>query len=130
MAKKAKRQTKSPTKRRTKPAGPKGRPSRSRGAAKSSDAASARWTVRGIPTNVRTIAAKAAKKRGMTAGDWLAEAIVRYARSDAGDDALPVKPATDVMSTVAEMNERLGRLEARQRVGVLGWLFGRKEKTE
>ena len=130
MAKKAKRQTKSPPKRQTKPAGPKGRPSRSRGAAKSSDAASARWTVRGIPTNVRTIVAKAAKKRGMTAGDWLAEAIVRYARSDAGDDALPAKPATDVMSTVAEMNERLGRLEARQRVGVLGWLFGRKEKTE
>ena len=66
----------------------------------------------------------------MTAGDWLAEAIVKYARSDAGDDALPAKPATDIMSTVAEMNERLGRLEARQRVGVLGWLFGMKEKTE
>jgi hypothetical protein len=96
------------------------------GAAKSSDAASARWTVRGMPTNVRTIAAKAAKKRGMTAGDWLAEAIVKYAKS--GDTALPAIPATDIMSTVSEMNDRLGRLEARQKVGLLGWLLGMKGK--
>lgn len=115
----AKRQTKSPPKRQTKAAKKKGRPSRSRGAAKSSDAASARWTVRGITTNVRVIVAKAAKKRGMTAGDWLAEAIVKYAKSDAA--ALPAKPATDIMSTVAEMNERLGSLETRQKAGVLDW---------
>lgn len=124
----AKRQTTSPPKRQTAATKPKGRPSRSRGAATSSDAATARWTVRGIPTNVRAIAAEAAKARGMTAGDWLAEAIVRYAKSD--DTALPAKPADDIMSAVSEMNERLGKLEARQRVGVLGWLFGMKGKRQ
>ena len=50
--------------------------------------------------------------------------------SAAGAAALPAKPATDVMSVVTEMSERLARLEARQRVGVLGWLFGVKDKTE
>jgi hypothetical protein len=74
------------------------------------------------------MAAKAAKKRGVTVGDWLAEAIVKYAKSAGDDAALPAKPATDVMSVVAEMSDRLARLEARQRVGVLGWLFGVKGK--
>ena len=58
-----------------------GRPRKARGAANSSDAADARWTVRGVPMNVRAMAIKAAENRDMTVGDWLAEAVVAYARS-------------------------------------------------
>jgi hypothetical protein len=36
-----------------------GRPRKARGAANSSDAADARWTVRGVPGNVRNIATAA-----------------------------------------------------------------------
>jgi hypothetical protein len=52
----------------TTPAKRVGRPPKSRGAANSSDAADARWTVRGVPVNVRAIAIKASENKGMTVG--------------------------------------------------------------
>jgi hypothetical protein len=53
-----------------------------RGAANSSDAADERWTVRGVPLNVRSMAIKAAESRRMTVGDWLAKAVVAYVTAD------------------------------------------------
>lgn len=52
-----------------------GRPRKARGAATSSDASDSRWTVRGIPPNVRAMAVKAASERGTTLGDTLCLAI-------------------------------------------------------
>ena len=107
-----------PTERQTKPRKNRGgRPRKARGAATSSDAADTRWTVRGIPTNVRDMAVKAAESQGKTIGDWLAEAIVSAAKSDDkrvsadGSPNLATPELTEFMQTVTE---RLTKLEERQ----------------
>jgi hypothetical protein len=61
----------------------RGRPSRARGQPNSSDDAAGRWTIRGVPPPVRAIAVRRAAERGMTVGDWVAEAIVGFARGAA-----------------------------------------------
>jgi hypothetical protein len=110
-----------------------GRPRKSRGGGNSSDAANARWTVRGIPTNVRDIATKAAENRGMTVGDWIAEAIVKHSRADkdgVSADAKTNVPAVevppDLPDLLAKMNKRLTELEKREQTGFVGRLFGRR----
>ncbi len=89
-----------------------GRKSRARGAANSSDAAAARWTVRGVPTNVREMVSKAADERGMTVGDMLAEAVVSYLKAEGSGANLPATTG-ELAKAVEEMNERLSRLEER-----------------
>lgn len=109
----------------------RGRPSKSRGAAHSSDAASARWTVRGVPTNVRDMALRAADSRNMTVGDWLAEAIIARARHQPKVEE-PKVPATaasappDLVSLIERMDERLARLEERSNRSLFNRLFGRQ----
>lgn len=111
----------------------RGRPSKARGQPNSSDAASARWTVRGVPTPVRDIALRAAEGRNMTVGDWVAEAIVAYARGKAPppDREAPRSsvPATDsppdLSSMIQRLDDRLTRIEGWQNRGFLARLFGR-----
>lgn len=112
----------------------RGRPSRARGQPNSSDAAVARWTVRGVPPPVRDMALKAADARGMTVGDWVAEAIVAYARGTATkprpqEQQLPATEASappDLTVMIARLDERLTRLESgRRSAGIFGRLFGR-----
>lgn len=100
-----------------------GRPRKARGAATSSDASDSRWTVRGIPPNVRAMAAKAAAERGTTLGDWLSEAIVAVVRGTPPEKAgLPAKESPpDLAKVVLELADRLGKLEARK--GLLARLF-------
>jgi len=115
----------------------RGRPSRARGQPNSSDAAVARWTVRGVPPPVRDMALKAADGRGMTVGDWVAEAIVAYARG--ADKAKPRTqlPATEAQAppeltqVIERLDERLSRLEAQQqkRRSLFSRLFGRRGMT-
>jgi len=112
------------------PAKRRGRPSKARGAANSSDKAAARWTVRGVPTNVREIAMKSAETRGLTMGDWLAEAVVAYAKSDKnglsadGKGGLPaLDQLPDLIDTVTKMSERLTDLEKQRSVSLFGRLF-------
>lgn len=117
-----------------------GRPSKARGAPNSSDAADARWTVRGVPVNVRAMALKAAETRGMTTGDWLSEAVIAFARADgpavtadapgvSADQvpALPLPPefkaALDVLS---DIQDRLGKIEAERERPRRFALFGRR----
>lgn len=111
-----------------------GRPPKARGAPNSSDAADARWTVRGVPLNVRGMATKAAADKGLTVGDWLAEAIIAYARqtpaevpADAGavaGDQLPaVQLPADLAETLRLIHERLAGLEQARRP-ILARLFG------
>ncbi len=104
-----------------------GRKSRARGAANSSDAAAARWTVRGVPTNVREMVSKAADERGMTVGDMLAEAVVAYLKAEGSGTNLPATP-TELSKLVEEMSSRLTRLEERHDQGIVRRLFGRREQ--
>jgi hypothetical protein len=109
----------------------RGRPSRARGHPNSSDDASARWTIRGVPPPVRDMALKAASARGMTVGDWVAEAIVVLARSAerlaaAGPRLPTVDAPPDLGQVLRTLDERLNRLEQRQRPGFFGRLFGRR----
>ena len=109
----------------------RGRPSRARGQPNSSDAAVARWTIRGVPPPVRDMALKAADGRGMTVGDWVAEAIVAYARGGERKrerDQLPATEAPPDLSRLLErLDERLTRLEHDRRPGFLARLFGRRD---
>ncbi len=106
-----------------------GRPKKARGAANSSDTADARWTVRGVPGNVRNMATKAAQNRGMTVGDWLAETIALSARKDLSADGktnLPSLPMPDLVDLVQTMNGRLTAMESQQSNGLLSRWFGRQ----
>lgn len=118
--------------------GRRGRPPKGRGASASSDLGDARWTVRGVPPNVRRMAVKAADLHGMTVGDWLSEAIVAHARSDrrkvsADSDGLsadassnvPAVPmGEEVAKALSDIQDRLTKLEADRRKGVLKRIFG------
>jgi hypothetical protein len=107
-----------PTERQTKPRKSRGgRPRKARGAGTSSDASDTRWTVRGIPTNVRDIAVKAAESQGKTVGDWLAEAIVSASKSDdkrVSADGSPNLAGPELIEFMATVTERLTKLEERQ----------------
>jgi hypothetical protein len=100
-----------------------GRPKKARGSANSSDSAEARWTVRGVPVNVREMAVKAASKRGMTIGDWLAEVVAKAARAD-GKGVSADLPAATVTDTLQALTERLTKLEQERSKSFLGRLFG------
>lgn len=107
----------------------RGRPSKARGRPNSSDLASARWTVRGVPAPVRDMALRAADARGMTVGDWVAEAIITVARAadKAEGNKLPARePPADLTTMLQSIEGRLRQLEARQQVGFFGRLFGRR----
>src|SRR5918996_3755336 len=108
--------------------GRRGRPSKARGRPNSSDDATARWTIRGVPPPVRDMALKAATARGMTVGDWVAEAIVALARSAerlaaAGPRLPTVDAPPDLGQVLRTLDQRLSRLEQRQRPGFFGRLF-------
>ncbi len=110
--------------------GRRGRPSKARGHPNSSDLASARWTVRGVPPPVRDMALRAAEARGMTVGDWVAEAIVSLARSagkaDGGANLPAREPPPDLTRVLQGIEERLHKLEQRQTTGFFGRLFARR----
>jgi hypothetical protein len=59
-----------------------GRPREARGVVNSLDMADAQWTVRGVPAKVRTRALNASVATGMTAGNWLTDAIFSYSGAD------------------------------------------------
>ena len=113
-----------------KPKKPRGRPSKARGAPASADKAQARWTVRGVPVNVRDMAVKAAYNKHLNVGDWITEAIISYARSDKGGlsadrETLP-SPLTqsEVVDTLQVLSERLTILEQRKRFQWLKRKYG------
>jgi hypothetical protein len=101
---------------------------KSRGAPTTSDTADNRWTVRGVPLNVREMAVAGAKERNMTVGDWLAELIVLNRRGHTADDKanLPAVIDADFIDMVKTMNDRLTDIESRQEQGLIRSLFGRQ----
>lgn len=110
-----------------------GRPPKARGVANSSDAADARWTVRGVPVNVRVMAIKASSDRGMTVGDWLAEAVVAYARADSkmvsadgGANVPAMATPPDLVSLLGDLQTRLAKVEAESSKPLFVRLFGRR----
>jgi len=108
----------------------RGRPPRARGRPNSSDDAAGRWTIRGVPPPVREIAVRHAGERGMTVGDWVAEAIIGFARAADRPADRTNLPATDsppdLVGLVQRLDERLTRLEQHRSVGFFGRLFGRR----
>ncbi|HEY2659977.1 MAG TPA: hypothetical protein VGI79_09670 [Caulobacteraceae bacterium] len=50
--------------------------------AKTRDAPPDYWAVRGVPLDVRAMAAETAERRGMTLGDWLTQIIVDHDQAD------------------------------------------------
>ena len=83
--------------------------------------------MRGVPTNVRDMAIKAADERGMTVGDVLAEAVVSYIKAEGSGSNLPATPV-ELTKLVEEMSDRLTRLEERHDQGIVRRLFGRREQ--
>ena len=65
----------------------------------------------------------------MTVGDWVAEAIIGFARAadrpTADRTNLPATRPPDLVRLVHRLYERLTRLEQRRSFGFLGRLFGR-----
>jgi hypothetical protein len=112
------------------PARRRGRPPRARGKPNSSDDAAGRWTIRGVPPPVREMALRRATERGMTVGDWVAEAIVGFARGAARPGDRSNLPATDsppdLVGLIQRLDDRISRLEQRRGSGILGRLFGRR----
>jgi len=109
----------------------RGRPPRARGRPNSSDDAAGRWTIRGVPPPVREMAVRHAGERGMTVGDWVAEAIIGFARGvdrpTADRSNLPTTDSPpDLIGLVQRLDERLSRLEQRRSFGFFGRLFGRR----
>lgn len=106
-----------------------GRPSKSRGAPKSSDKGEDRWTIRGVPTNVRRLALAEAERRGLTLGDFVAEALVGYLKAKSAEE--PVSAAKDVTvpkpeemaGQIAQILDRMTALET-QRRSLWSRLFG------
>jgi len=120
------------------PRKPVGRPPKGRGAAMSSDAADARWTVRGVPLNVRAMATKAADRQGLTVGDWLAEAVVAYSRGKVSSDGsglsadggtnVPAMPLpSELPALLSDIQDRLKAIEADKQRSVLDRLLGRRK---
>jgi len=106
---------KAPTRRR-------GRPRKARGAANTGDTGADKWTVRGVPTNVRRLASAEAEARGMTVGDWVSEAIAAYAKGKAGVPA--TSQPENVTDALAAVMRRLEAIEADRDRGILARLFG------
>lgn len=113
--------------------GRRGRPSKSRGAPKSSDDAQDRWTVRGVPTNIRKLAVASAESRGLTVGDWVAEAIAAHARADtnglsadARSNVPAAMPSPEIAQALETLSDRLTKLEQDRQVGIFARLFGRR----
>lgn len=110
----------------------RGRPAKARGQPNSSDAASARWTVRGVPPHIRDIALRAAEGRNMTVGDWVAEAIIAYARGKTAErppETTTNVPATesppDLVSLIERLDDRMTRIEEWQNRGFFARIFRR-----
>jgi hypothetical protein len=76
------------------------------------------------------MALRRATERGMTVGDWVAEAIVGFARAadrGAGATNLPATEApVDLAGLIRRLDDRLTRLEQGQTTGFFGRLFGRR----
>jgi hypothetical protein len=77
------------------------------------------------------MAVRSATERGMTVGDWVAEAIVGFARNaDKPRIGATNLPATEAPPELAQLlhrlDERLTRLEQRQTNSFFGRLFGRR----
>jgi hypothetical protein len=74
------------------------------------------------------MAVRGASQRGMTVGDWVAEAIVGFARTGgraAGGTNLPATEGPpDLAGLIRRLDDRLTRLEERQTGGFFSRLFG------
>lgn len=106
-----------------------GRPSKSRGAPMSSDKGEDRWTIRGVPTNIRNLAVAEAKRLNYTLGDFVAEALLGHLKGrsagngDTAANLATVPKPEELAAQVAQVLDRMTALE-RQRRGLWARIFG------
>jgi hypothetical protein len=79
------------------------------------------------------MAIKASADRGMTVGDWLAEAIVSHARADTktvsadgGANVPAMAIPADLVTLLGDLQTRLAKVEATASKPILVRLFGRQ----
>lgn len=80
---------------------------------------SPQWTIRGVSHETRTAVAMAAKRAGMSVGDWLEAALrtaaTRELKGERGNGKLPVR-LEDVVTALEKVSDRQreqGKLQAR-----------------
>ncbi len=94
------------------------RPREARDVVNSLDVADAQWKGRGVPSKVHTMALNATGARGMTAGNWLTDAIFSYSRADgkpvsaSGWLKVPAPSVPpDLAKLLADLQMRIPRVE-------------------
>jgi len=114
----------------------KGRPPKGRGAPTGGDKGVDKWTIRGVPLNVRRLATAEAERRGLTTGDFVAEAVVAHAKGKAGapevsagdSGGVPARSQPDdIAGALDALNRRLAAMEESRELGLFGRLFGRRK---
>jgi hypothetical protein len=89
---------------------------------------------------VRNIATKAAENKGMTVGDWLAEAVVSYSRSagagvsadaetvsaDGSTNVPAIRLSGELKGVLDDIQTRLAAIEAAKQKTLLSRIFGRQ----
>ena len=63
------------------------------------------WTVRGIPPEERNAASEAAKRSGVTLGDWLQRAIRTQIQQQAGENRMPVPVRQEASDMAANLSD-------------------------
>lgn len=85
------------------------------------------WAVRGVTAEARNAAMKAAKREGLTLGEWLDNGI-RQLVQDRSTDTPAEEISRQLLDGQAEILRRLDSIEAatREQKSGLGGIFGRK----
>ncbi|MBL4619856.1 MAG: SEL1-like repeat protein [Marinicaulis sp.] len=74
---------------------------------------SAPWSVKGIERDARETAKEAAKREGMTVGEWLNQIIYRSGSPEDSDGAIEGLKLRDVVTAVEHLNKRTAEAEAK-----------------
>ena len=82
------------------------------------------WSIRGVPAEARNAAMDAAKREGMSLGEWLDRAIRHQVKATRKDEVAPTLEETlaKLVTTMEAQNARLEAVEARR--GLFGFFRG------
>lgn len=85
------------------------------------------WTVRGVSPETRSAVSVAARRAGMSVGEWTTRAVMEAIAAQTSTRNVPSPRVEDVLAKVVE---RLEALEQRRRPqGFWAWLVGRRVKA-
>lgn len=85
------------------------------------------WSIRGVPPEAREAAKIAARRSGMSLGDWVGRALQEQAKESLQGNLPPAPRQEELLAQILEqmqaMNTRVAAVENRK--GLLARLFGR-----